>query len=226
MFFKSSSKVEYDQKPIRYPFSESDFVVAHNFFKRYRINENIFSNAVFFKKYAIKDNQTPDFLANEAYGSPFYDWVILLTNNLLNRSFDWPMSNYELTKYVESKYDDPYGEIHHYETYEIEAGYTINDAQYGEKKVIALKKGLVVDETFYNTPFVYWNGSNYSSINGNVACRPVTVLEWQVEENEKKREIYFLKPVYLIQFVSDFKSQNRYKKSKGYKNNKLKTSGV
>ena len=78
--------------------------------------------------------------------------------------------------------------IHHYETYEVKAGYTVTDAQYGEKDVIALKKGLVVDETFYNTPFVYWNGTNYSSINGNVASRPVTIAEWETTENDKKRE--------------------------------------
>ena len=226
MFFGATSKIEYDQKPIKYPFSESDYIVAHNFFKRFRIKEEVFNNAVFFQKYAIQDCDTPDNLAYKAYGDPFYDWIILLTNNLLNRSFDWPMTNYELTKYIEKKYDDPYGVIHHYETYEVKAGYTVTDVQYGEKDVIALKKGLVVDETFYNTPFVYWNGTNYSSVNGNVASRPVTIAEWETTENDKKREIYFLKPEYLIQFVNDFKSQNRYKRSKAYKNSKLKTSGI
>ena len=226
MFFKNSAQIQYDQKPIKYPFSESDFVIAHNFFKRYRINEDVFSNAVFFKKYTIKDQETPDYLAEIAYGNPYYDWMILLTNNIINRSFDWPMTNYELTKYVESKYDDPYGTIHHYETYEINAGYTVTDAVYGEKEVIALQGGLTVDETFYNTPFVYWNGAGYTSINGNVACRPITVMEWQVKENEKKREIYMLKPEDVVNFVDDFKSQNKYKKSKAYKSNRLKTAGI
>ena len=78
MYFSLLPNIEYDEKPISYPFSESDFVVAKNFFRRYKINDDIFSYAVFFSKYAIKDGETPDSLALKAYGDVFYDWVILL----------------------------------------------------------------------------------------------------------------------------------------------------
>ena len=54
MYFSLLPNIEYDEKPISYPFSESDFVVAKNFFRRYKINDDIFSYAVFFQKYAIK----------------------------------------------------------------------------------------------------------------------------------------------------------------------------
>ena len=55
MYFSLLPNIEYDEKPISYPFSESDFVVAKNFFRRSKINDVIFSDAVFFQKYAIKD---------------------------------------------------------------------------------------------------------------------------------------------------------------------------
>ena len=116
MFFDIVPNIEYDEKPISYPFSESDFVVAKNFFRRYKINDDIFSYAVFFSKYAIVDGERPDSLALKAYGDPFYDWVILLTNNMVNAQYDWPMTNYEISKVLESEYDDAYNEIHHYET--------------------------------------------------------------------------------------------------------------
>ena len=110
MFFGSTSKIEYDQKPIKYPFSESDYIVAHNFFKRFRIKEEkSLTMLCSFRSMLSKDGDTPDNLAYKAYGDPFYDWIILLTNNLLNRSFDYLKTNYELTKYIEKKYDDPYG---------------------------------------------------------------------------------------------------------------------
>lgn len=209
MYFSIVPNISYDEKPISYPFSESDYVTAKNFFRRYRINEDVFSNAVIFKKYAIVDGERPDTIADKAYGNPFFDWIILLTNNMVHAQFDWPRTNYELYKELEAKFDDPYGTIHHYETYEI--------AQYSA--------GLRVDEQFYNsTHKINLNGAIVTK-NGNEICRPVTIAEWYTAENEKKREIYLLKPAYIQSFVDDFRRQNLYKKDDNYINQRLKQAG-
>ena len=134
MYFSLIPNIEYDEKPISYPFSESDFVTAKNFFRRYRVNEDVFSYAVFFNKYVIKDGDRPDVVADKVYGNAFYDWVILLTNNMVNSTYDWPMTNAELNKVLESEFDDPLGTITYYETYDV-GHYTA---------------GMHVDETFYN----------------------------------------------------------------------------
>ena len=63
MFFSLLPNIEYAEKPISYPFSESDFVVAKNFFRRFKIRDDGFSYAVYFTKYSITDfkvNYTPD----------------------------------------------------------------------------------------------------------------------------------------------------------------------
>lgn len=223
MYFSILPNIQYDEKPLVYPYSESEFVVAKNLFRKYKINADVFSYAVFFKKYVLKDGETPDSLANQAYGNPFYDWVILITNSVVNRHFDWPLSNYELTKYAESQYDDPYGEIAYYETYEVKAGYRIPN-EYGTMvDAIVLEGGLKVDSTFFNKNFEYFNGSGYTTVPGNTVCRPVTVLEDLTKKNEQKREIFLLKPEYFRQFVDDFKKQNNYKKgSDTYISKKLK----
>lgn len=209
MYFSLVPNIEYDEKPISYPFSEADYVTAKNFFRRYRINEEVFSYAVFFKKYTITDGERPDTLANKLYGNPFYDWVILLTNNMVNSQYDWPMSNAELSKVLESEFEDPYGEINHYETYEV--------AQY--------PKGKHVDETFYNSIHKLNINGTITIKNGNEICRPVTVAEYYSEQNEKKREIYLLKKPYFRQFVDDFRKKNLYKKSNNYISQKLKKTG-
>ena len=223
MYFSILPNIQYDEKPLVYPYSESEFVVAKNLFRKYKINADVFSYAVFFKKYVLKDGETPDSLANQAYGNPFYDWVILITNSVVNRHFDWPLSNYELTKYAESQYDDPYGEIAYYETYEVKAGYKIPN-EYGTMvDAIVLEGGLKVDSTFFNKNFEYFNGSGYTTVPGNTVCRPVTVMEDLTKKNEQKREIFLLKPEYFRQFVDDFKKQNNYKKgSDTYISKKLK----
>jgi S-adenosylmethionine:tRNA-ribosyltransferase-isomerase (queuine synthetase) len=209
MYFSIVPNISYDEKPISYPFSESDFVTAKNFFRRYKVNDDIFSNIVFFTKYSIQDGERADALADKLYGNQFYDWVILLVNNMVNAQYDWPMSNYQIHKVLESEYEDPYVTIHHYET----------DA------IGQFPAGLHVDAQFYNSTHKININSSIVTKNGNEICRPVTIAEWFTAENEKKREIYLLKPVYLQSFVDDFRKQNLYKKSGNYINQRLKATG-
>ena len=189
MYFSLTPDILYDQKPISYPFSVSDKIIAKNFFRRYQLNEDVFSVAVYFSKYAIVDTETPSMVADKAYGSPFYDWVILLSNNLVNAQYDWPLSNYDLGKVLEKEYDNPYTEIHHYETIKI--------GQY--------PAGLHVDQAFYDKQHKINDNGTVSIVNGSAICGAVTVADHFAKENEKKREIYILKQEYFQSFVSDFK---------------------
>mgnify|MGYP005747277425 FL=1 len=206
MYFSIVPNILYDEKPVKYPFSKSEKTIAKNFFRRYKINEDVFSLAVFFKKYAIEDGETPDMVSMKAYESPFYDWVVILTNNLVNVQYDWPMTNFQINSILDSEYDDPYGTIHHYETAEI--------GQY--------PKGLHVDKEFYDKQHKLNINGSIVIKNGNEIASPITVAENMYAENEKKREIFLLKPRYFRDFVEDFKKQNIYKKSGSYIQQRLK----
>ena len=174
------------------------------------MNDDIFSYAVFFNKYAIQDGERPDALAEKLYGNQFYDWVILLTNNMVNAQYDWPLSNYALSKIMEREYDDPYNEIHHYETVKV--------AQY--------PSGLRVDKAFYDKQHKLNINGTITILNGTAISAPITVADHLAKENEKKREIYILKEKYLRSFVNDFKKQNQYKKGSGnYLGKRLKITG-
>ena len=209
MYFSILPNISYDEKPISYPFSESDFVTAKNFFRRYKLNDDISSYAVYFSKYAIEDGERPDMLAKKAYGDPFYDWVILLTNNMVNAQYDWPMTNTEVNKVLESEYSNAYTEIAYYETIKI--------GQYAA--------GLRVDEAFFNAQHKINNDGTISIVNGSAICGPVTVAEDFYRENEKKREIYLLKPAFFQSFVDDFRKKNLYKKDANYISQRLKKTG-
>jgi hypothetical protein len=216
MYFSFIPDIEYDKKPIQYPFSESDFVVAKNFFRRYQVNPDVFSYSVYFKKYAVEEGDRLDTIAEAAYGNPFFDWVIVLTNNIINPAFAFPLSQENLRKVLEKTYDDPYSEIKYYKTYEVK----------NSVGTIVLKEGLVVDEKFYNSPFKYWDGSGVSQMLGSDVSTPVTIFEYEEEENEKKREIFLLKPTYLDAFLTDFRKTNLYGRSSDFINNRLKKTGV
>jgi len=210
MYFSIIPDLAYDEKPINSPFSTSDFTVAKNFFRRYKINDDIFSNVVYFKKYAIKDGERPDILARNFYGNQFYDWVILLTNNMVNAQYDWPMNNYELYRVLEQEFDDPYSQINHYEI---------------KQSIGHYAAGLHVDQTFYNGQHKLNINGAMTLKNGNEICSPITVAEYYQEENDKKREIYLLKKQYLQSFVDDFRKQNLYKKDSNYISQRLKKTG-
>ena len=209
MYFQNIPNIGYNERPLKYPFSQSEITVAKNLFRRYKVNEDVFSLAVFFQKYAIEEGERPETLAEKAYGNAFYDWVILITNNLVNAHYDWPMSSNQLYQTLSTEYTDPFAEIHHYETIEI--------AQY--------KAGTIVDETFYNaTHKLNINGSVQNKI-GSSFVDAIPVAEHYFRENEKKREIYLLKPKYVVSFVDDFRRNNKYEKSSTYVNKFLKQTG-
>ena len=210
MYFSIIPDLAYDEKPINSPFSTSDFTVAKNFFRRYKINDDIFSSVVYFNKYAIKDGERPDVLARNFYGNQFYDWVILLTNNMVNAQYDWPMNNYELYRVLEQEFDDPYSQINHYEI---------------KRSIGHYAAGLHVDQTFYNGQHKLNIDGVMTLKNGNEICSPITVAEYYQEENDKKREIYLLKQQYLQSFVDDFRKQNLYKKDTNYISQRLKKTG-
>ena len=222
MYFKSIPNISYDRKPISYPFSESDRIIAKNFFRRYKLNDDAFGYATFYKKYSMQEGVKIETIADKYYGKPEYDWIIVLTNNFINPQFSVPLNDYTVRKIAEDKYgDDTYSGIHHYETIETKSGQTI-----GSKPVLALEGGLRVDKTFYDSPFTYWNGTQNVTVAGNTVSKPVLNFDYEVAENEKKREIYILKKRYFNRFIEEFKKRSLYSQSSDFITKRLKKTGV
>ena len=210
MYFNIVPNIAYDQKPISFPFSKSDYIVAKNFFRRYKLNDDIFSQAVYFKKYAVQDGERPDTIAKKVYGNPYYDWVVLLTNKVINAQYDWPLSGYDLAQVIETNFDDPYGTIRHYEI---------------KEEIGRYAKGLRVDKTFYDGQHKLNINGSVITKNGNEIASPVTIADHYYNENESKREIYLLRTKYFRGFVADFRRQNLYKDSKDFVSKRLKQTG-
>ena len=228
MYFSLVPDIKYDTKPINYPFSEADFIIAKNFFRRYTISEDAFGYTTFYNKYSVQDGISIESISNSYYGSPFYDWVIILTNNYINPLFAFPLDNYTLDKYIEDTYglddqgvNNAYSKIHHYETIETKSGRKVDGID-----VLALKGGLIVDKNFYDSPFTYSDGGQSITVAGNTVSKAVTAYEHEVAENESKREIYILKQDYFEVFVEEFKQGNLYSDSTGFISKRLKQTQV
>ena len=99
----------------------SNYTQVKNFFKKGKLREDIFQDLTTFQKYDIKGDDRPDNVANEIYGSAELDWVVLLSNNIVNVYDEWPLSQANLDAYVMDKYGtiEKLNETHHYESNEV-----------------------------------------------------------------------------------------------------------
>jgi len=100
----------------------SNYVPVKNLFKRGKLREDIFQNLAFFEKYSIIGDERPDNVAYKFYGDSTLDWIILLSNNIVNLQSEWPIPQSSFDKILLEKYgsyEELYGGIHHYETVEV-----------------------------------------------------------------------------------------------------------
>ena len=100
----------------------SEYIAVKNLFKRGKLREDIFGNLQFFEKYSIIGDERPDNVAYKFYGDSTLDWVVLLSNNILNIQTEWPLPQSSLDKFLLDKYgsyDTLYNGVHHHETIEI-----------------------------------------------------------------------------------------------------------
>lgn len=218
-YFSLVPNLKYDQKPISYPFSESDFVITKNFFKRFRINSDVFDQSQLYNRITIDDGaRRLDLISEALYGRPDYDWIIILTNNLVNPLFEYPLTELQLQKQVEKNYDDPYNTINHYEI-------IANSKQEELFGRVLYDEGTHVDETFYNKNHKYLLDDNEEVASGRDLAFPVTQYQFEQQINDNRRNLYALKPELVELFIDDIRKQTRYKKSSAFLDGKLKQSG-
>lgn len=117
-----------------------DGVVIPNIFKRAKIIENIKNNSTYFTFYMVQEGETPDSVAYNMYNDSNMYWLIMLTNNMFNPQFDWPLTSYELDSLIDKKYGTVNAfAVHHYETVagDVLGSGVIVDSDYsGQKRAI------------------------------------------------------------------------------------------
>lgn len=100
----------------------SEYATVKNLFRRGKLREDIFGNLSYFTKYKIVGDERPDNVAYKIYNDETLDWIILLSNNILNIQTEWPLPQTVFDKVMLERYgsyDELYNGIHHYETKEI-----------------------------------------------------------------------------------------------------------
>jgi hypothetical protein len=166
--------------------------------RRLKLSDELKNNASFFDQYDIKDGETPEIVASRWYGNPELHWIILLTNDIIDPRFDWPLDYYNLIEYCKGKYgSDNIYKLHHY----------VNRQEY----IVNGYRAMREDSTFLNPGSIELESSS-PRIQVNLVMQnfpegylyPISNYMYEDTENEKKRRINILKPEVVSTIDSNF----------------------
>ena len=233
-YFKHFPDIFYPS-PLSHKNSSGDYINIKNIFRRTKLKDYLAGNVSLFNKYVIEDGERPDTIAENLYGSSQYDFVVILVAGITNINQQWPVQDYQIYDIALSKYgtETKMNEVHHYKTYEIKDSL-------GRQ---ILPPNLIVDDKFKIDGSSLRYGSNrftliseagnrqlddkneYTVATDKIA-KPVTNFEFEVDENEKNREIDVLQRGYLTTFVNDMRDILRYDRHSRYINGKLSSTEI
>ena len=77
---------------------------SKNLFKRVKLRQDILENVAYFTEYKVQGDDRPDNVAFEIYGDETFDWLVLLSNNIVNIQSEWPMTNAAFNDFLNKKY--------------------------------------------------------------------------------------------------------------------------
>ncbi len=164
-------------RKIGYSLDKKYFKSVTDLMSRVKIRDGILDNITLYNKYDVKSGETPENIAFKHFGNPDLHWVILLTNNIQDRYYDWPMSEQELELFIKDKYSNPDG-IHHYEITQSSGKQTGNGPDDYTHKI---------------------------EVNSTVSgATPVSNREYEQRLQDKKRLIKLLDNKFVDSFIEEF----------------------
>ena len=201
--------------PSRLPDAKiGDYIVVKNLFKRGKLRADIYQNIAFFTKYEIIGNDRPDNVAAEVYGDSDLDWVVLLSNNIVNVQSEWPLLQNDFDRFMLDKYGtyEKMNDTHHYETKEVKN--TVG--------AVIVPEGVQVPSDYSVT---YYDWYQSGEVTRSDITTEVTNYDYEIKKEDAKRNIYLLKNSYLHIIIDDLQEMMTYKKgSTQYVNETLKAA--
>ena len=181
----------------------SDYTQVKNLFKRGKLREDIFQETTFFEQYQIQGDDRPDNVAQKVYGDAALDWIVLLSNNIINLYEEWPLPQASFDAYILEKYNNDYDKlyngIHHYESNEVT----------NSQGVVIFPKGVRVGAA---QSVSYFDEVDNQQVTVNPVSKGIINYDYERDLNDSKRNIFLLKGMYLNIVYDDIEKMMRYKK--------------
>ncbi len=169
-------------------------IALTNLMARASLVSSLISNASVYYRYDIQEGDTPEIIAYQYYGDSYRYWIVLFVNQIIDAQWQWPMSSTVFQEYLKEKYGTNYtwnSTVHHYE--KIITTVDLDSNQTTENRVIIGQQeynSLITKTETYLLP-----SSNRVTV--SITKAAISVYDYELEENEKKRNIKILKSVYV-----------------------------
>jgi hypothetical protein len=206
-FFSKYPKVLYNSK------------LATDLMSRSTILDTLLNQASLYYKYDLQDGDTPEIIAEKYYGDPELHWVIMITNNIIDNKFDFPLAYQDFVIYLDGKYasegaligrsgseytrltlnQDPVGYVGIIDTTDLTTGITTTTQYYIDQAAYSSQ---------YDIPNFNFTNQSFSvdNIQYNQYTKQLTIYDYELQLNESKRTIKLLNSNYLGQFTQQFQS--------------------
>lgn len=165
--------------------------VAKNLLVRVKIIEDVLAQRDAFYEYIIQDGDLPDTLADRFYGNPELDWIIYMSNDMIDPYHDWPLSYSDFNRYLEKKYSKPA-----FETKSDIAFYRYTGLSSDTAEDIRRKSWVMSAETY-----------DMLTPEEKSGWTEVTVYDYEDQLNEEKRRINIIKPIYVNQILNEIEQK-------------------
>ena len=110
MYFSKFPLRVYDVK------GNKNYKLLPDILRRVKLRSSLSSSRFVFDKYNVKEDENPEDIAFKYYGDARLHWVILMTNDITDRYYQWPMTQPQFQEFLEDKYGlASIDSVHHYE---------------------------------------------------------------------------------------------------------------
>ena len=209
-YFSNLPNIQY-RNPLSSSYDSENYVIAKNLFVRTKIRDDVLPDISFLRSYTIEDSERPMDVAEKIYGDPMYDWVVMITSNIINARTDWPLSSKSLYEYCADKYGGDLNATRFYETREIK----------DKQGRLVMPGGKKVDKTFT----IPHPDNHNITLSGDDLVLGISNFLAETRENENKRNIRLMRREYLIGFVQEMVEELQYVPSSQTRNRELKRAG-
>ena len=107
-YFNRFPLMIYDMK------NDGNYKLLPDILKRVKQRNAIKSGQFIFDTYDVKNGEKPEDIAYKWFGDAQLHWVILMTNDVTDRYYQWPMNDAQFEEFIADKYSNP-DAVHHYE---------------------------------------------------------------------------------------------------------------
>ena len=109
-YFIKFPKMTYDIK------GDKNRKLLPDILRRVKLRSKLKTETMLFDKYDVKENEKPEDVAYKWFGDAELHWVVLMTNDITDRYYEWPMNQVQFAEFLTDKYGAGNEDsIHHYE---------------------------------------------------------------------------------------------------------------